>query len=111
KKAINAEVHDIVTKSVIKKGSDNPENDIAYNFVDKEGKIKKIYVSENNHAMLTKGQLAIVRHRGEFKLIPPDAAEKIEKRAPDLIYQAERGVVEDIPDEYADYEIPDDLMW
>ncbi|MET0026332.1 MAG: DUF2058 domain-containing protein [Candidatus Thiodiazotropha sp.] len=88
----------------------NSEDDRPFYFNNK-GKVKKMYVSAEAHAMITSRKLAIVNCNGNFELVPSDIAEKIRQRNP--------GVVIDLPDEqpavendpYADYQVPDDLMW
>jgi len=88
----------------------DPENDVPFYFENK-GKIKTIHVGEKTRDMITSGRLVIVNANGKFELVPPDIAEKIRQRNPSLVI--------DLPDEekpaqddpYADYQVPDDLMW
>jgi len=86
--------------------------DIAYQFTDGT-RIKKIYVTEQLQKDLVNGRLAIAKLGNEFELLPSSAAEKIRQRDPQVIvllntYEV-TGVDEDDP--YAEYQIPDDLMW
>ncbi len=84
---------------------------VTFNFTD-ENKIKNIEVSNEIHKHISHGLLAIVRFNNNYSLVPRKVAEKITQRSNnfviDLNIQAEI-VAEDDP--YADYEIPDDLMW
>ena len=61
--------------------------------------------------MITAGKLKIVNDNGVFELVPPAIAEKIRQRNPSLVIDLpdEQSPAEDDP--YADYKVPDDLMW
>ena len=86
------------------------EGDVEYNFVDGTT-IKKLYVNTELQDQLAKGNLAIASLNESYTLIPKGVAEKINERRPELIISLQ--VVEEIdPDDpYADFQIPDDLMW
>ena len=58
------------------------------------------------------GQLVVVRWGGSFELLPAEAAEKVAARDAAIVIRPQQS--EEKPDEddpYADYQIPDDLMW
>lgn len=84
--------------------------DVTYNFVYQD-KVKKITLTETLQNQVIRGQAAIAVLDDAFYLIPDVFAEKIEQRHPDFVIriQPEEAVEEDDP--YADYQIPDDLMW
>ena len=108
RKAIQAQISQLITMNRIKRES----GDIAYQFTDGT-RIKKIYVTEQLQNDLVNGRLAIAKLGNEFELLPSSAAEKIRQRDPQVIvllntYEV-TGVDEDDP--YAEYQIPDDLMW
>ncbi len=108
RKAIQAQISQLITMNRIKRES----GDIAYQFTDGT-RIKKIYVTEQLQKDLVNGRLAIAKLGNEFELLPSSAAEKIRQRDPQVIvllntYEV-TGVDEDDP--YAEYQIPDDLMW
>jgi len=86
------------------------EDDTPFHFENK-GKIKRIYVSAETHRLIAEGKLVIVNDNGVFELVPPPIAEKIRQRNPSLVIDLpeERGLDEDDP--YAQYQVPDDLMW
>jgi uncharacterized protein len=88
----------------------NSEDDVPFYF-DNKGKVKQMYVSAETHKMITSKKLAIVNCNGVFELVPPDIAEKIRQRNPSLVIDLpeEQPTSEDDP--YADYQVPDDLMW
>ena len=84
----------------------------AYNFVDGKA-IKKLYVTEEQVGLLSRGSVVIVGIDGEYSVVPATVADRIAERTDKvLIVKAETSndqVDEDDP--YADYVIPDDLMW
>jgi uncharacterized protein YaiL (DUF2058 family) len=108
KKAIKAQISQLIKMNRIKR----ERGDIAYQFTDGT-RIKKIYVTEQLQKDLVNGRLAIAKLGNDFELLPSSAAEKIRQRDPQIIvllntYEV-TGVDEDDP--YAEYQIPDDLMW
>ncbi|MDH5434938.1 MAG: DUF2058 domain-containing protein [Gammaproteobacteria bacterium] len=109
-KAIVAQIKQII--DVNKQSGGKPE--VTFNFSD-NGKIKKLEISKEIHRYLTKGFLAISRYNGEYAIIPKNIAAKIEQRSKDyivLLNQEEaQSELEQNDDPYADYQIPDDLMW
>ncbi len=89
---------------------DNGE--VAYNFVD-DGALKRLYVKTDQQQALVAGELAIVRQDHFYELIPAAIAERVAERNAALILvwnrPEEGGNAE--ADDYADYQVPDDLMW
>lgn len=88
------------------------DGEVAFNFQHGE-RIRKLHVSEAQRRDLAAGRLAIARTRGRYRLIPGEIVDKIRARAPFLIAwtasDAAAGEVEDPA--YADFPVPDDLMW
>lgn len=75
--------------------------------------VKTFLLSTEQHRHLSRGLLAVAALDGKAALIPSAAAEKVEQRSPELLLAWHKGE-DDTPDEndpYADYQIPDDLMW
>ena len=106
-KALVAEVGQIIDKHSIKIPK---EAEIAYNFT-YDNKIKKIYVTAEQQKELTQGYLAIAVTANNYALIPDKIAARIESRLPALVVRSQGVQETDENDPYADYEIPDDLMW
>ncbi len=106
-KALAAEVRDIIKRHAIEIPKDA---EVPYNFV-QEKKIKKIYVTTELQNQLIRGQLAIAILEESHRLIPDKMAEKIESRLPEMVIRIEPEEEPDEDDPYADYKIPDDLMW
>lgn len=108
KKEIAAQIRQMITTSRL----DRRDGDQAYQYV-QEKKIKKVYVSAAQQQQLTRGQIAIVALDDQVELVPTTVAEKIQQRDPAAILvlntRTDNAVDEDDP--YADYPIPDDLMW
>ncbi len=88
----------------------NSEDDVPFYF-DNKGKVKQLYVSEPTHKMIAAGQLVIVNANGIFELVAPDIAEKIRQRNPSLVIDLPKEQESTADDPYADFEVPDDLMW
>ncbi len=84
--------------------------DRAYNFTDGQA-LKRLYVNAAQHRDLVDGRLAIVRHDDFFELVPATVAERLAAVEPGLVLVHNRPEPDDSDDEYADYKIPDDLMW
>ncbi len=108
KKAILAQIRQLIQMNRV----DRQAGEVAYQFTDGT-KIKKLYVSERLQADLAKGRLAIARLDDGYELLPAVAAEKIMQRDEHVIVllntASQDAVDEDDP--YADYQVPDDLMW
>lgn len=88
------------------------EEGAAFNFND-AGSVKTIYVSEIMRTHISQGKLAIVKHQNHYAVIPVTIADKIRQRDEKLIIvqnQQDQGDL-DANDPYADYQIPDDLIW
>ncbi|MGF1690642.1 DUF2058 domain-containing protein [Photobacterium kagoshimensis] len=108
KKEFQAQVKQLIEMNRI----DRKNGDIGYNFTDGT-LVKKIYVDKTMQDQLVRGRLAIVRLSDSYEVIPSVVADKIAQRDESSIVL--NNVVEnDEPDEddpYADFVIPDDLMW
>ncbi|WP_370977844.1 DUF2058 domain-containing protein [Agaribacterium sp. ZY112] len=120
-KAIFSQVKQLVSHYRI---SDR-QGDLEYNFND-GGKIKKLRLEKLVFEKVSRGLLCIVVIDGVYDLIPRPVADKISERMPELIVvdnsvdkavsaesssqsDSEDGLSDE--DYYADFEIPDDLMW
>jgi uncharacterized protein YaiL (DUF2058 family) len=108
KKAIHAQIIQLVSLNRI----DRRQGDVAYQFTDQK-KIKKIYLTAALQEQLVKGKIAIVKLAEQFDLVPAPVAEKIRQRDESIVVlQNSNDSAEiDEDDPYADYQIPDDLMW
>ena len=91
---------------------DNGTGDIAFNFAD-GNKIERLYVTQQRRDQLAQGHLAIVKLDGNYDLVPAGIAEKIRLReAACVILVNTNGPVDSNDDDpYAEYQVPDDLVW
>ena len=108
RKAIAAQIKQLIEVNKIDRSGD----EAPYQFTDGK-KIKKIYVTGLLNTQLSKGLIAIVKLGDQYELVPKVVAEKIaqrdESRVILSIEKSQDAIDEDDP--YADYQIPDDLMW
>jgi uncharacterized protein YaiL (DUF2058 family) len=108
-KAIIAQIKQLIDINKLRKGNGD---DLAYNFEDNKT-IKKIYVKQETHDNIALGKLAIVKLSDQYEVVPAPVADKIKLRDANYIIlrndPSQEAEKED--DFYADYEIPDDLMW
>ncbi|ORM73305.1 hypothetical protein HA48_10070 [Pantoea wallisii] len=92
--------------------------EIAFNFTD-NNLIKKVMVDKATQAQLINGRLAIARlvidnsSESEYAIIPASVADKIAQRDEKSIVlnSALSQEEQDEEDPYADFKVPDDLMW
>ena len=107
RKAIAAQIKQLIdVNKVIASGEE------AFNFPD--GKyIKRIYVNKELLNQLSQGVLSIVKQGDKYILVPSPVAERIAERDPArIIFKADKAKdIIEADDPYADYKIPDDLMW
>ena len=108
RKAISAQIRQLIQTNRV----ENSDGEVVYNFTD-AGVIKRLHISPQVHRHLVSGRLAIAKLDGGYELVPVPVAEKIRQRDERSIIlcaqSSEAETAEDDP--YADYKIPDDLMW
>ena len=107
RRAIQAQVRQLIELNRVPRD----DGELGYNFQDGTA-IRRVFVTEEVHDKLARGLLAIARFDAGYEVIPSVVAEKIMLRDESCIVsnattQLESG--EDDP--YADYKVPDDLMW
>ncbi|MGD8350745.1 MAG: DUF2058 domain-containing protein [Gammaproteobacteria bacterium] len=104
------------TQLIVDNRLERAQGEQPYSFVYKR-KVKKIYVTEAQKKQLAEGQLAIATHVAtdgrRFELVPKSIADKILERDESFMVPmdsaADSSRAESDP--YADYEVPDDLIW
>ncbi|MCQ8130578.1 DUF2058 domain-containing protein [Methylomonas rivi] len=87
-------------------------NGIAYQF-NHDNKVKAVYVADKVREALINGRAGIVKLEQGYEIVPAEIARKIEARDADsvvVLNQATQDVAA-ADDPYADFRIPDDLMW
>ena len=113
-KEYKAQVRQLIemNKIIVSKGT------IDFNFTD-NNLIKKIAVDKTTQAQLVSGRLAIARLLADnstestYAIIPASVADKIAQRDANSIVlnSALSQEEQDEEDPYADFKVPDDLMW
>lgn len=106
-KSIAAQVRQMVEANALSR----KEGETAYRFIDGK-RVKTLYVTAQMQAQLASGSLMVAKLGEQYEVIPKGVAEKIRERDPSAI-------IEPLPpespadeaDEYAAYEVPDDLIW
>jgi len=107
-KAISAEINQLISGNRIDRSK---ECEIAYNF-EHQKKVKRIYINEQMKQQVIQGKLGIARIEGRYELVPRAIADKIQQRNEKrVIIVINEEAVTDENDPYADFKIPDDLIW
>jgi len=105
-KAIKAQIVELVSLNKI---SERGDTEFRYNH---EGKIKTMALQSDTRDLLVKGILNIVSVDQQHDIVPKAVAAKIAERDACAIVLANQNTQDDEQDdEYADYKVPDDLMW
>jgi len=107
RKAIHAQVRQLVEMNRLPRD----EGEVGYNFQDGTA-IRTIFVTQDFHDKLGRGLLAIARLGDRYEVIPSVVAAKIMQRDEScIVSNAETRLEGGEDDPYADYKVPDDLMW
>jgi uncharacterized protein YaiL (DUF2058 family) len=85
---------------------------LAYKFID-NNKIKTLYVSETMREHIISGRLAIVKLDQHYEVVSAEVAGKIKSRDAGsvIVHNDPVPIVEKKDDPYANYQVPDDLIW
>ena len=105
-KAIQAQIRQLIEMNMITAY----QGDIAYNFTDGAA-VRQLKVSEKMQKQLANGHLCIVRYDDDYAVLPSIVADKIALRDESVLVAMSQPEQVDEDDPYADYVIPDDLMW
>jgi uncharacterized protein YaiL (DUF2058 family) len=92
-KAIVAQIKQLIAQSELSRTGAQ----LDYNFSDGT-KIKKILITADMRDRLSNGRLAIVKFEERYSVVPK-------------VIVSNQATTDDTDDPYADYKIPDDLMW
>lgn len=107
RKARQAQVRQLIEQHRL----DREGADIDYHFTD-DSKVVRIAVTAAQQAQLVKGKLDIVRLGGSYELVPTDVAARIAERDAGCVMPRNTSDESSDPDDpYADFKVPDDLMW
>lgn len=107
RKRIKAEIKAIIDTSKV----ENTKGELAHSYI--VGKrIKQMFISELCKNKLVAGELVITRLNGGTFLIPAEEGEKVKALNPDwVVITPSSDGSNDIDDDYADFQVPDDLQW
>ncbi|MGL6314070.1 DUF2058 domain-containing protein [Vibrio sp. WXL103] len=107
-KEIQAQVKQLIAMNKIELA----DGEIKYNFTDGT-LVKSLYVDSKTQDQLSKGILAIALEGENYVVIPGAVASKIAERDAESIIDHKTNIDEspDEDDPYADFVVPDDLMW
>lgn len=108
-KARIAQIQQLIESSKI----DRAEGGVAYHFT-ADGKVKSIDVTAEQQRQLARNQIAIVISGvDQVELVPRVVAEKIAERDSSRVIanKTEQPEPSAEDDPYADYQVPDDLVW
>ncbi len=107
RKARRAQVEQLVEQAALPK----VDGDDFYSFVD-DTKIRRLAVNATLRDQLMRGELAIVRYRGRYALVPAAAAARIRERDEQAVVPLNPTLAGADPnDPYKDFAVPDDLIW
>lgn len=107
KKAIAAQIKQLIEMNRLVRD----DADVAYNFSD-DTSIKKVFVTAEMQQQLQRGVLAIVKLGDSYELVPAVVADKIKQRDEHSVIERNDLQADETGDDpYADYQVPDDLMW
>ena len=89
----------------------DPEG-LAYSFTD-DNKVKRLYVSDTMRNQIADGRLAIVKLGANYEVVAADVARKIQQRdiASVIVFNEQNKITDVADDPYAEYQVPDDLIW
>ncbi len=109
KAAIKGQIKALIEAHAVKEYS----GEIAYNYI-AGTKVRQLFVLQEIHQKLSSGKLAITRLNGKTYLIPSTTGEKILALNPNWAVTrpgADANETTGDDDDYADYQVPDDLNW
>lgn len=107
-KAVSAEIDQLITKNCIKR---DDSCDIVYNFEHRK-KVNRVYVNAEMKQQIIDGKLGLARIEGRYELIPKMIAERIQQRNEKrvVLFENDEEVIDE-NDPYAEFQVPDDLVW
>jgi len=108
KKALRAQVRSFLDDH----RRNDPKGETAFNFAI-GGRVKHVYVNTEQLTALTGGRLVVASVFNRQHILSPEDGERLRKLMPEAaIFVAEDKPEEPAEDDpYAEYKIPDDLMW
>ncbi|PCI18497.1 MAG: nucleoprotein/polynucleotide-associated enzyme [Piscirickettsiaceae bacterium] len=106
KNQISGQINQLITLNKLPKGEEGD----AFNFTH-DKKVKSIYIGDDLRKRLVSGSAVIVVLGKAFEVVPTVVAEKIAQRDKVRVIYLDDVAPITNDDEYADFAVPDDLMW
>lgn len=108
RKKTKAEIKALIEQHSIK----DTTGDVPYSFVAGK-KIRQLFLNSAAHEQLSSGQAVITRLNGSTHIIPSELVDSIRQLNPEwVIIRNQNPTTDDQSDgEYANFQVPDDLMW
>lgn len=106
KNQIAGQINQLITLNKLPKGEEGE----VFNFTHGT-KVKRIYVDDGLRQRLVLGSAVIVVLGKAFEVVPTVVAEKIAQRDKNRVIYLDDVTTVSVDDEYADFAVPDDLMW
>ncbi|NPA72853.1 MAG: DUF2058 domain-containing protein [Gammaproteobacteria bacterium] len=109
KRALQAELKQIIDSNIIK----GFEGEVNYSFAD-GATVKNLHVNKKTHKGLVSGDIRLARFNGGVVLVPESVVERIHQRDAEVIIPlagTDDSISQADQDYYAQFEIPDDLVW
>ena len=106
KKQIAAQIAQLVKANKLPKDDEAPVFHFTY-----KSEIKSIYVPESVRKDLIAEKVVIVMFAGHYEVVPAEIAAKVAERDAKRVIYLEKTEADKVDDEYADFAVPDDLMW
>jgi uncharacterized protein YaiL (DUF2058 family) len=106
-RAVQAQIQQMIELNAIP-----DRGDVEFSY-DHNGKIRNLFVTTEIRKALVNGVLSIVGANKSESIVPSKVARKIAERDASwiLLLNTKSDAGAELDDEYAGYEIPDDLMW
>jgi len=89
------------------------KGEVEYNYTF-DNKVKKLYLDAISHRAIVNGRLALCGLDDVSYIVTSETAAKLAELDPKVLLLQNEKVVDDVQDEddpYADFQIPDDMMW
>lgn len=103
-------VAQIISRNRVASAADDRDS-VAYSYTIATH-IHRIEVSDSQRRDLAAGRLAVARHRDSAALVPRSVAQRLMEKIPEQVWLVcAEEESPDADDPYAEYQVPDDLMW
>ncbi len=107
RRELNVQIRELLTRHQLNDGN----GEVPYNFVE-GSRVRRLYVTAEQHKRLTEGMLSVALFKTRHYLIENEVGERLLALAPHLVVHRNQATDAVDPDDpYARYTVPDDLIW